>query len=156
MVKYSCHNNYLCSPVHPDEPLKILFQPKWSWECVPGVWSFRTFLILCKYLSSCPRQRKTDALCFKGCKKWFEGSVWCNKLFEGSAWCGYTKQRPKPDLVLAFNMNFFPEKWRTESEKLCQSCLCSQSPAEAVNNPNPVGFLREALGTGMVSDDPAR
>lgn len=34
-----------------------------------------------------------------------------------------------------FQYEFCTEKWRTESQKLCQSCLCSQTTAQAVSNP---------------------
>lgn len=58
-----------------------------------------------------------------------------------------------------FQYEFFPEKWRTESQKLCQSCLCTQTTAQAVNNSRPMGCHSgaggEGLGTGMVSDNPA-
>uniref|UniRef100_A0A8C3EW94 ARF like GTPase 5A n=3 Tax=Passeriformes TaxID=9126 RepID=A0A8C3EW94_CORMO len=40
---------------------------------------------------------------------------------------------------LCFQCEFFAEKWRTESQELSQSCLCTQTAAQAANNPRPMG-----------------
>lgn len=59
---------------------------------------------------------------------------------------------------LAFNMNFSLKNGE-QKVKSCQSCLCTQTTAQAVNNPRPMGCHTgaggEGLGTGMVSDNPA-